>query len=535
MVLRKPYAFLIKHFHLIHAILGLLVAFLIFKSANILSFLSDYMNAGQLTIETDLTLELFNIWMFFFPFLIILINLIIIGLLSNKKKPILFYLINIVIAILILVIYNVAYNNIETLETELLDLKTVRMIRDLIFALFIAQCGSAIIVIIRATGFDIKKFDFGNDLEELEITEEDNEEFEFTVNIDTDRLNRGWRRNLRFARYIYIENKFLIDILTLLAIAITCFVVYTNVSIYNKKIEQKVAFSTEDFNMIINKSYITNTDYKGNKLPSGKSLAVLEISIKSRFKEQQLSTVATQLVINNKKYYPTIMYRDEVFDLGPTYQDEVISKEFENYLLVYEIPQSEMEENMLFMFDNTNELITTSTERKYIKVNLAPQNLESNKKKTEQTVGNAINFDGSILKNSILIINSYDIQKEFKESYKFCATTLECYESYEYIRPNIVNTYPKALLRLETNLTLDESLITEGLYHPYAFINYFGKIKYTLNGEEKVQKINFARVNAVKAKKENVYYIEVLEEIKDAEKISIMLHIRNNDYEYILK
>lgn len=535
MILRKPYAFLIKHFHLIHIILGLLAAFLIWNSAQILSFLSDYMSSGQMTIETDITSELFNIWMFFFPWIIIVINLIIIGLLHNKKKPILFYTINILIAIVILVIYNITYNNIEMLETELLDLKTIRMIRDLVFALFIAQCGSEVIVIIRATGFDIKKFDFGNDLEELEITEEDNEEFEFSINIDTDRLNRRRRRTQRYARYIYIENKFLIDIITLIGIAITCFIIYANVSIYNKTIEQQTAFSTDDFNIIINKSYVTDTDYKGKKISNGKAIVALDISVKARFKEQQLPTVVNQLVINNKKYYPIIAYRDEVFDLGPTYQDEKISTEFEKYLLVYEIPHNQMTEEMLYMFENLDEFLTTSTERKYIKVNLNPQNLEKNPKTTTQTVGNAINFEGSILKNSVLLINTADIKKEFKETYQFCATEKECYDSYEYVRPNIVNTYQKVLLRLDATLTLDENLTTKGLYNPYAFLNYFGKIKYTLNGEEKVQKINFARVQPVKAKKENIYYIEILEEIKDAEKISIMLHIRNKDYEYIIR
>ena len=535
MILRKPYAFLIRHFRLIHVILMIFVGFLIWKSAGILSFFSEYMSSGQANVAVDLTSELFNIWMFLFPWIIIVINLIIIGLLYNKKKPILFYTINIIIAIAILVIYNITYNNIEILESELLDLKTIRMIRDLVFSLFVAQCISEVIVIVRATGFDIKKFDFGNDLAELEINETDNEEFEFSINIDTDRLNRRRRRTQRYARYIYIENKFLIDIIVLIGIATTCFIVYTNVSIYNKTIEQKTAFSTNDFNIMINKSYVTDTDYKGKVMTNGKALVVLEISVKARFKEQQLPTVLNQLVINDKKYYPIITYRDQVFDLGPTYQDEKISTKFEKYLLVYEIPHDQMKEEMLYMFENLDELLTTSTERKYIKVNLKPQNLEANKETSQQQIGNAINFEGSILQNTILVINSYAIQKEFKETYKFCATTTECYDSYEYVRPNIVNTYPKVLLKLDTSLTLDENLITEGLYNPYAFINYFGKIKYTLNGEEKIQNINFSRVQPVKAKKENIYYIEIQEEIINAEKVSLMLHIRNKDYEYVLK
>lgn len=535
MILRKPYAFLIKHFHLIHVILGLLVGYLIYKTGLILSFLNEYMGSGQALIERDLTTQLFNIWMFFFPFLIILFTTIIMGLLYNKKKPIAFYFVNIIISIAILVVYNITYGTLETLETSLLDLRTIRMMRDLLFATFIGQCIAEVIIIIRATGFDLKKFDFGHDLEELEITEEDNEEFELSINIDTDRLNRGWRRNLRFARYIYIENKFIIDILILIGISMTCFIVYINVSIYNKKINQAVAFSTDAFNMIINRSYVTSEDYKGNILSNGKSLVVLEISIKSRFKEQQLSTVNTQLVIDKKKYYPTITYRDEVFDLGPTYQDSMIGKNFEKYLLVYEIPRSEKNKKMMFMFDNTKDIITSSLERKYIKVELAPKHLDNNQKKETKQVGNAINLNDSILKNSTFFINSYAIQKEYKETYQFCPIEGECYASYEYIKPAIVNTYPKTLLKLEVTLNLDKELIVQGLYNPYTFINYFGTVKYTLNGEEKTQDINFRRVKPIKANQKNIYYIEILEEIEQAEKVSIYFHIRNRDYEYVLK
>ena len=44
MILRKPYAFLIKHFKLIHLIISALIAFLIARTNKILVFFKDYMN-----------------------------------------------------------------------------------------------------------------------------------------------------------------------------------------------------------------------------------------------------------------------------------------------------------------------------------------------------------------------------------------------------------------------------------------------------------------------------------------------------------
>ena len=42
MVLRRPYAFLIKYFKLIHIILFILFAYITFKANNIVTFFKDY-------------------------------------------------------------------------------------------------------------------------------------------------------------------------------------------------------------------------------------------------------------------------------------------------------------------------------------------------------------------------------------------------------------------------------------------------------------------------------------------------------------
>ena len=44
MVFRRPYAFLIKYFRLIHIILFILFAYITFKANSILTFFKDYIN-----------------------------------------------------------------------------------------------------------------------------------------------------------------------------------------------------------------------------------------------------------------------------------------------------------------------------------------------------------------------------------------------------------------------------------------------------------------------------------------------------------
>ena len=47
MILKKPYAFLIKHFRLIHLIMVTLATYIIIKTYNIYSFLGDYISSGS--------------------------------------------------------------------------------------------------------------------------------------------------------------------------------------------------------------------------------------------------------------------------------------------------------------------------------------------------------------------------------------------------------------------------------------------------------------------------------------------------------
>ena len=76
----------------------------------------------------------------------------------------------------------------------------------MIFLQFVTLC----LTFARATGFDVKKFDFAHDLQQLNVDEKDNEEFEVDVELDTDKLFRKIRKKIRYAKYVYFENKFLI-------------------------------------------------------------------------------------------------------------------------------------------------------------------------------------------------------------------------------------------------------------------------------------------------------------------------------------
>ena len=60
MILRKPYAILIKNFKLIHFIMALMMGFLFYKTSSILSFLNDYLSSVATTIIHEVTSSLFS-------------------------------------------------------------------------------------------------------------------------------------------------------------------------------------------------------------------------------------------------------------------------------------------------------------------------------------------------------------------------------------------------------------------------------------------------------------------------------------------
>ena len=92
MVLRKPYAFLIKHFKIIHLILCIPLVYLIIKTGAITSFFSDYVKANYYTNLTNIAGSYINYFMYLAILVILLLVLAVYFLMRQKKKNSKFYL-----------------------------------------------------------------------------------------------------------------------------------------------------------------------------------------------------------------------------------------------------------------------------------------------------------------------------------------------------------------------------------------------------------------------------------------------------------
>ena len=236
-------------------------------------------------------------------------------------------------------------------------------------------------------------------------------------------------------------------------------------------------------------------------------------------------------MIDNYVYTPTIENRDSFFDFGTIYNEELIGTNYEKKVLLYKIPKELMNKDIYFSYVDINNKDDEGN-YKNIKVKIDYNNLIGIDSTTTSSLNNTLQLTDSILNNYKIIINAYDIQKKYKLSYNFCVSD-NCYTSYEYLVPTLNANEDKAILKIMGSIEMDYKI--DGFNNLYDFIDKFGQLVYTINGEKKFQNISFNQIKSKKTQQNNIYYIEVLDEIQNASNISLVFTVRNKKYEYILK
>ncbi len=533
MILRKPYKILIKHFKLIHLILTLLMVYIIYRFSRIINFFDTAISTYTGILSTNPTEYLYDIYIYLAIFGIIVFTIIIIFLLFIKKKNIKLYISTIIIYIVAFILIAYSYNIIGDMEIKVVDPKILRNARDFLVVISMIQAIEIILYGIRAFGFDIKKFNFKEDFKELEIVETDNEEFEFNIEVDVNRVHRSVNKSKRFLKYFYVENRYLFFFISSLSVSIICLVIYLSLGVYNKKYTQADFFTTRDFTMAISNTYITNLDYKGNRISENKSFVILELTIKTNGKTaKQLNLARPELIVGYNKYYHDNTYIDKFIDIGNGYNNEYINNDFIKYLLVYPIDKNDAGKEMTFRYVDSNGNLS-STEAKTINVNIVTRDLDTIKDTKEYNFGDTIDFKGSILEKTQFTINEQAIDNLFKLEYNFCVNDNECYPSIEYLKPSIINNYDKTIIKINGVIEWDSNAAKSKTTNLYNFISLYGTFSYKINGTEKKDNSILKNVKSVRVNEENVYYLELIKEIENAQELSLILKVR--DYIYVYK
>lgn len=530
MVLRKPYAFLIKHFKLIHLIITVLMLFLIFQTNTLLNFFNNVIASSQIVIGTNVIDNLFSNYMYLASAGVLLFATVIFILMSFKEKPKLYYGMTIVGYILLIVLYSYSIKTIGTMQKELVDERVIRAVRDFLNIMFIFQIYTLVISFVRTIGLDVKKFDFKDDFSGLGLDDSDNEEFEVNVNFDAAKLKRKFRREYRNIRYYFAENKFMLIAIVIIVVLVGSFFLYRGLRDDTRECYMGQPFNPVGYNMIIQNAYETSQDYQFNNIaPEGKTLVVIKFKIKTTNKTEKFIFGKLALKIGDTKYYHNTKYKDLVSDLGTSYVAQALTDSYQDFVLVYEVPAELKNKKMNLIY--TEQLVSGmfKTKTDDIRIPLLVTNLDIKKDPESININQSYIIGEGLLKDYTLKMISFDMNNSFNINYDVCVSSEECYTYYEYLMPSLSGISDKALLKLKMDLSIPDD---GNIKNVGNLITSFGYIQYALGDKINTQKI----VKKLETThKDGNYYFEIKREIMDADSVSLIIRARNYNYQFKLK
>ena len=527
MVFRKPYAFFIKYFKLFHVIMTVITFYMIYKSAAILSFINDYVANSTNVIGQAILEKLYSPWTFIGSILTIVMATLVLIVMKVKEKPIAFYVYNVGTYVASFILFVVGQKILGTMEIEIVDIRIVKLVKDMFTAIIVLQFISMCLTFVRATGFDVKKFDFARDLQQLNVDEKDNEEFEVDVELDTDRFRRTMNKRLRHAKYVYLENKFLIHVFAILLVVVGVTSIYFVNRDKDKIYKQGSYYTASNFTLMVSDSYLTKKSYQGKTLSDNYTMLIVKIHAKNNYDgNSKLENARMELSVGDHYFYPTTKYAQSFIDLGTNYEDYSIDKEESIYLLVYEIPNHLAEEKMYYRY--------ALNSGKSPKVRLRPIDLDQSHK-IEGTINKTVTVKEGLLKNSTIAISNPEINDSFQVNYRFCVTANECYDSTDYITPTLNENYDKTLIRLNVNTKFGEQYNNEQITSNRDVIATFGVIKYKLPNSDQFKEVRPTVKNVGNEPDKTHVYMEVNSEVKQATEIILELRIRDQIISFKLK
>ena len=506
MILRKPYAFFIKIFKPLHIIIALMILYLIYYQNKLLSIFSNYIHYNELVKSFSIDKLIYVI-----PVLIILLNMIILGIMYRNNKPIRFYFISILsfIVVIIINIYSTSYAILLTKQVTLI--KTIKLVSDLTLINIIIELIMFVFLVIRGFGIDIKKFDFSSDLLKIDISDEDREEFELSLNVDVDLKKRERRKQLRVLKYKYLENRFKINLIFLIFCFLISSILLLSRNTHSNVNSMNFVYSSQDFSFKVNNSYIINEN--------DNTILVLDVAMRSD-KNNSIKLDDFSVLIRDNRIKPSIQNNNIMYDLGTLYNENKLSNNYKDYLLIFNIPSRLINSEKILEYSRANSVVKIKLDTKLFKYDIV--NVSVN-------IGETLKIDS--LNNFEINIKEFDIQDKYRLEYEYCYKNNQCVDSIEYIKPTISSNFDKVVLKLNIGLNSGSN---ESIINFIDLLNNYGSIYYETDAGNYIQDVGFEEIKSSK-KQNNYTYIGVNKDIIQAKHIKLVFKIRSSVYEYVLK
>ena len=335
MVLRRPYAFLIKHFRLIHLIITALFTYIALESRKIYKYINTVIELTNNKYNASSYIK-YNIIIYIVIALILC--LVIYLLLKYKNKPRRVYVFTIFGYIIISGFIVTLFGYMQGFSNNVIDPKTIRLYRDILLIVQLFEYLIVIFMLIRGLGFDIKKFNFSKDAQELNATLADSEEVEINTKIDTTNVARSIHKQGREFGYYYKEFKIYIFLVLAIVLIILGYKAY---NYYNEKLKiyKENDLIGEKFNITIKDSYYYITE--------NSNYIIINFDITKYGIKEQLNTGNINLIVGNNTYTPDKSNCHKFSKLGICYRQHFIENNINNYILTYKVDNLDIQNSYI--------------------------------------------------------------------------------------------------------------------------------------------------------------------------------------------
>ena len=530
MIIRKPYAFMIKHFKLIHLILLVLLGF-IYSNIHSINSLFTRMVTTNTTIYTGAA-GYINKTINLFIFLVLGLSLLVHMLLKSKKKKTWIYIGTVLYMVILMIGFAYLNGRLKFVADNALEIDKISLLKDLSFILGAPCYPLFVLFLIRGLGWNISQFNFNQDIKGLELSEEDSEEIELTLSNNTYKYFRFLRRFAREMKYYILEHTFIFSGIVFLSIVSLAGV---GINFYRENLKANainVVSMVDGVNYSVSKAYVTTRDFNGNTIKKGSKFIVLELGLRNvNYMDKVIDLDRLSISDNNISYYPTVTYNNRFFDLGVPYEKNnyIAANDMVFRLFVFEIPEKARVNNFVLKIYGGYD-VTKKFAPIYKRFNITPRNLDTPQTEKIYRVGDKIESNVIDLNKFDITIASYEFTDTYKYQYVSCKSEDNCRTLSQVIKPQYTNI--STLLVLDYKADLDEKAL---FYYKFnnmrKIIENFVQIEYSTAAKFVENKVNFASDYNVSGK----IILEVNREILKANHVNLYFNYRDKKAKLSLK
>ena len=536
MILKKPYAFLVKHFRMIHAALFVGAILILLKFHNIVDFFNNYIDSNQrITGIEEISSKYIDWTITFLLVVMLLITGVVMALMIYKKKPklVYIYILSMYLILLGFVFYLSGF--LYNIQFDTPSLRFVKILKDILLTLNIFQIPIIFAALIRMIGFDIKKFDFKKDLMDLGVDEEDNEEYVLDFTLDSEEIKARFRKKIRYSIYYIKENTLLFMGIGIALVLLIIGFSIKKLSSMEKIYREGEVFKTNLLRIEVLDSYKTNVDAVGNALSQKNFYLVVKLRYTNNSNAPLTIYTDNALVSCDglTSVTPTMKMSKILNEFGVNYYSQKLeAHETRDFVLIYEISNEFYKSSFKLKYLYNAKVVNGKVEYEYRTVKLSPKTFENELKQMDtKKIGEYISFDGSLLGDTKIRINNIKISDTFYYDVVKCQRGT-CNDNIKPIKATQNAKFEMTLMLIDYDVIYDYATLGEG-YVNNELISKYGSIRFVVNGKEYNNRVDLTNVTPYATGR--YVFVEVRDKLKKAEKIYLDLTIRGKVYTILIQ